>query len=345
MSKQLHAIPKQLRVAIFLVLIISIFTGIAKAAEVPINNVRVVIDGESRFYKTSEITVGELLENENIELNSNDNINYVLDEKIENNMRIIIDRAVPVKIIIDENEERSFKTGEVTVGRVLVELKKEDGIDYKLADGLSSSSKIEKDMVINVSTVNQEITVEKVAVDFDVKVVENSQVPEGTTKVLTQGVKGEREVSTLKVYTGGELTSSKIISDVLTKSPVTQVVEKGTAKIVKTDNGNYLTTKTIKMKSTAYTSSSACTGKNPGDRGYGITASGMKAQYGVVAVDTSVIPLGTKLYIEGYGYAVAGDTGGAIKGNKVDLYFNDYNQCINYGVRSVTVHVLGNKVS
>lgn len=345
MFKQLHAIPKQLRVAIFLILILSIFTGIAKAAEIPTNNVRVVIDDEdSQFFRTSEITVGELLENENIELDSNDNINYGLDEKIENNMRIIINRAVPIKIVIDDEEERSFKTGEVTVGRVLVELKKEDGKDYKLAEGLSSSSKIEKDMEIKVLTVKQDISVEKVAVKYDTKIVENSSLAEGKTRVLTKGVNGEREISTLKVYTGGELTSSKVISDVVTVQPVTEVVEKGTAKVVKTEKGSFLAEKTITMKSTAYTSSSACTGKNPGDKGYGITASGMKAQRGVVAVDTSVIPLGTKLYIEGYGYAIAGDTGGAIKGNKVDLYFDSYNQCVNYGVRNVTVYVLGNQI-
>ena len=345
MFKQLHAIPKQLRVAIFLILIISIFTGIAKAAEVPTNNVRVYIDDEdSQFFRTSEITVGELLENENKELNSNDNINYALDDKIENNMRIIINRAVPVKIIIDGEEERSFKTGEVTVGRVLVELKKEDGKDYKLADGLSSSSKIEKDMVINVLTVKQDITVEKVAVKYDSKTVENANLAEGTTRVLTRGVNGEREISTLKVYTGGELTSSKVISDVVTVAPVTEVIEKGTAKVIKTEKGNYLAKKSYTMKSTAYTSVSACTGKNPGDKGYGVTASGMKARKGVVAVDTSVIPLGTELYIEGYGYAIAGDTGGAIKGNKVDLYFDTYSQCVNYGVKNVTVYVLGSRI-
>lgn len=345
MSKQLHAVPKQLRVAAFLVLIISVFTGIAKAEEVPVNNVNVVIDGESQLLKTSEITVGELLENENIELDSNDKINFALDKEIDDNMKIIINRAVPVKVVIDNKEERSFKTGEVTVGRVLVELKKADAVDYRLAEGLSSSSKVEKDMLINVSTVNEVIMPEKVEVDFDVTYVENPKAAQGTTKILTEGVKGEREISTLKVYTAGELTSSKVISDVLTKSPVTQVVEVGTGQVIKTEHGDFLTDKTLTMRSTAYTSSKACTGKNPGDTGYGITASGMRAQYGVVAVDKNVIPLGTKLYVEGYGYAVAGDTGGAIKGNKIDLYFNTYNECINYGVKNVTVYVLGEQVA
>jgi 3D (Asp-Asp-Asp) domain-containing protein len=54
-----------------------------------------------------------------------------------------------------------------------------------------------------------------------------------------------------------------------------------------------------------------------------ITATGMKAGYGVIAVDPKLIPLGSKVYVPGYGVAVAGDTGGAIKGNKIDLGFDD----------------------
>ena len=74
--------------------------------------------------------------------------------------------------------------------------------------------------------------------------------------------------------------------------------------------------------------------------GSGITASGMVAQRGVVAVDPRVIPLGTRLYIPGYGDAVAGDTGGAIKGHKIDLCMESYNEAMQFGRRSVTVYIL-----
>lgn len=75
--------------------------------------------------------------------------------------------------------------------------------------------------------------------------------------------------------------------------------------------------------------------------GGGTTASGMAAAVGRVAVDPRVIPLGTRLYIESYGYAVAADTGGAIKGNRIDLYMNSESACNSFGRRNVTVHVLG----
>lgn len=74
--------------------------------------------------------------------------------------------------------------------------------------------------------------------------------------------------------------------------------------------------------------------------GDGITASGMLAQYGVAAVDTDVIPLGTRLYIPGYGEAIAADTGGAIIGNRIDLCMDDYGQAMDFGRRYVTVYVL-----
>ena len=62
--------------------------------------------------------------------------------------------------------------------------------------------------------------------------------------------------------------------------------------------------------------------------------------YSTIAVDPSVIPLGTKVYVEGYGYAIAADTGGAIKGNRVDLFFNTEAEASNWGVRNLDVYIL-----
>ena len=74
--------------------------------------------------------------------------------------------------------------------------------------------------------------------------------------------------------------------------------------------------------------------------GSGITASGMVATYGVAAVDPDVIPLGTRLYIPGYGEAIAADVGGSIEGNMIDLCMEDYGQAMDFGRRDVTVYVL-----
>ena len=74
--------------------------------------------------------------------------------------------------------------------------------------------------------------------------------------------------------------------------------------------------------------------------GSGITATGMAARRGVVAVDPNVIPLGSRLYIPGYGEAIAADTGGAIVGNTIDLCMESYDEAIQFGRRSVEVYVL-----
>ena len=98
-----------------------------------------------------------------------------------------------------------------------------------------------------------------------------------------------------------------------------------------TSNQSYL--KTLTMNATAYceTGSKTATGVWPTRNSNGVST---------VAVDPNVIPLGTKLYIEGYGYAIAADTGGAIKGNKIDLYMNSNSECINFGRPNVTVHIV-----
>jgi 3D (Asp-Asp-Asp) domain-containing protein/LysM repeat protein len=94
--------------------------------------------------------------------------------------------------------------------------------------------------------------------------------------------------------------------------------------------------KEITVKATAYTAS--CEGCS------GVTATGINLNANpnakVISVDPSVIPLGTKVYIEGYGEAVAGDTGGAIKGNRIDVYMPSESQAIQFGAKEITVKIL-----
>jgi 3D (Asp-Asp-Asp) domain-containing protein len=85
-------------------------------------------------------------------------------------------------------------------------------------------------------------------------------------------------------------------------------------------------------------SASAYTAYDDGNSHY--TYRGNLVRKGLVAVDPSVIPLGTRLYIPGYGYAIADDVGGAIKGNKIDLAFDSRSEALQFGRQTVTVYVV-----
>ena len=102
--------------------------------------------------------------------------------------------------------------------------------------------------------------------------------------------------------------------------------------VVETSYGAINYSNVMSMEATAYL---------PADgNGAGITATGVRATYGVVAVDPRIIPLGSKVYIPGYGVALAADTGGAIRGYRIDLCMESYSQAMQFGRRNVTVYVL-----
>jgi 3D (Asp-Asp-Asp) domain-containing protein len=99
-----------------------------------------------------------------------------------------------------------------------------------------------------------------------------------------------------------------------------------------------------KVVATGYTAGEESTGKKPGHPSYGITYSGVKVKrdlYSTVAADPSVFPIGTILFIPDYGYGVVADTGSAIKGNKLDLYFETVDDVYQkWGKRTVDVHII-----
>ncbi|KEO81687.1 hypothetical protein EL26_19645 [Tumebacillus flagellatus] len=114
------------------------------------------------------------------------------------------------------------------------------------------------------------------------------------------------------------------------------------AKVTMSSGGEPLGYKRkIACKLTAYTSSYESTGKHPGDRGYGITASGSAAKEGLtVAVDPELIPLHSLVYISGIGPRYAEDTGGAVKGPHIDVFFNDDQMAREFGVKQANVYII-----
>jgi 3D (Asp-Asp-Asp) domain-containing protein len=151
-------------------------------------------------------------------------------------------------------------------------------------------------------------------------------------------------VESVVEYVSGVEQSREIISETVVASPVTEIVERGIGfklgALTDTNLPSFRYREAMVMNASAYTAGFGCTGKHPCDPWYGITASGRRVEHGIVAVDPAVIPLGTLLYVEGYGFSIAADVGGAIRGHKIDLFMHELHDALRFGRRNINVWVL-----
>lgn len=204
-------------------------------------------------------------------------------------------------------------------------------------------------MTVEVTYVNSKAEKKNEQVKFETVYKEDDSLNKGVEKVVQEGKNGKKVVEYKVTFENGKEKKRDVIKENVTSNKTDKVVVRGTKeKVVATPVSNVSTSsatssssssasstpsggKTYKMESTAYSGG--------GTTAYGINLSanpGLK----VIAVDPRIIPLGSKVWVEGYGEAIAGDTGGAIKGNIVDVYFPNESQCYSWGRRMVTVKVL-----
>jgi uncharacterized protein YabE (DUF348 family) len=333
-------------VVVLLAVVISVSAGVGVffhlRKEVVIND-----DGRQMVVKTMNTTVDEVLKQNGISISPDDYINVPLDTKLkkfESNI-VNIKRAVPVSVLVD-GQEIKLMTYRETVRDALenstIELSEDDRLE-----GAKLDDKIIKDMNIKIVRVDEEIVTEKIPIPYDVVTRENNHMDKGQEKVTREGKEGIQEKTYKVVLEDGKEIVRELVKDAVMLAPVTKIVEFGTVLSHKTARGGTIRySKVLDATATAYTASFKDTGKHPGDPGFGITYTGIKAKKGVIAVDPKVIPLGTKVYVEvagstpDYGFAVAADTGGAIKGNKIDLYFDDQDFVDRWGRKRVKVYIL-----
>ena len=243
-------------------------------------------------------------------------------------------RLATVNVIIRSNGiDRHICTAQTTVGATL----KEAGVEVGPIDKVTpATNQRPKDgMVITVVRVINVIEVEKEPIAFDSVKTFTTALRPGQVIQRAAGEPGEKLIRYVVRYEDGKAIKRTPIGTEIAKQPTNKVLSIGSRGRY-TSRGEFRTRKILKMSASAYEPGPRSCGKYA----TGKTASGLQAGYGVVAVDPNVIALGTKLYIEGYGYAIAGDCGRAIKGNRIDLGFATVREALNFGRKSVIVHVL-----
>lgn len=312
-------------------------------------NTYVITDGSRTFtYSTFATDPGKILDEAGLELDDDDTYTTHVDAGTS---AITVRRSQSITI-----EQYGETVTVSSFGETVDELLARLNIALEDTDVLSVSGDMATydGMTFRIDQVLEVEQSYTSPISYETTYCYDSTLPEGTQTVLTPGISGELLCTATVTYVNGVETERTVHSEVVSAAPVAEVVAVGTASVdaanpsempvigdgyIILSTGEVLTyTDTMTVGATAY----YC---EPWERG--ITYSGTKARVGEIAVDPSVIPLGTRMFIisnDGayvYGIAVAEDTGYLIDGTRVDLYFNTREECVEFGYRQCTVYFLG----
>ncbi|WP_159462109.1 G5 and 3D domain-containing protein [Salirhabdus sp. Marseille-P4669] len=299
----------------------------------------VTIEGKSSEYYTTANTIGELFAEKNIDVKSQDDLSLETSAEITEGLEVNIEKAYQVTLN-DGGKEKTVWTTANTIEQFL----QEQNITLDELDKLNLKKEklITSNLDLTVTRVEKVEDVVKETVDYATVTKNDDSLPNGEKKVVQDGEEGIVVKTYEVIFENGKEVDRKLISEEVEKEGQDQIVALGTKKpepkpetttVYRGDDGEVV--KEYIMTSTVYTEK--CNGCS------GITATGINLNNNpdmkVVAVDPSVIPLGSKVWVEGYGYAIAGDTGGAIKGNRIDLFIHSSKYNGGYGHRTVKVKV------
>ncbi len=308
--------------------------------------IRLTTDGQSTYYQTIDKTVGEFFKTNKLAYDENYKISADPDTVLTDGMQITV--VSPKKITVSAkggSKKFTVETQCETIGQLMLELKKNTGVGYKTAEGRSSSEKLKDGDTIELREVKEEIYTETEEVPFSRVEEKTEDLYEGETKVVQQGVNGKKLITMKTIFYDDVQVDNYCIERKVVAEPINEKVLIGTKKKDGSgtldfgkDLGSIKYSRAVTMNATAYCPCAACNGSWAGQP----STMGLRVQHGIVAVDPKFIPLGTKLYVEGYGYAIAADTGGAIKGNRIDLCYNSHSEALSsgWGHTNVKVYIL-----
>ena len=305
------SIMKIICVTIILILISGI--GVM-AVNTNLKDVKIVLqNGYEMTALTAKNTVSEVLEENNIILDESQKTIPDLESEVVSGQRIQI-------------TDKSYN--EVQIAKI-----SEEGIETSL-----------EQLLQNYAPITEKIVVEQVAIPYETITKNTTGTEEGTTKVLQQGKDGLKEVTYKTKYQNEIEIEKTVISEVVVQEPVNKIVQvqktqtsrSSQPRTANSTASGATTTAVIDgqtYKITAYCSCSKCCGKSTGR-----TASGTQATAGRTVAASSKFAFGTKLNIGGHIYTVE-DRGGAINGNRIDIYVNSHSQALQWGVKYLPVSV------
>lgn len=298
---------------------VSLFYALQKPVTIAVDN-RVI---KSHIFLVS--TVGGVLEKEAIELGKHDRVEPSLNSKVNKDTRIVVTRAFKVKVIADGSSKEIITTP-VSIKEAIslagFELGKKD-----IVKTLPVSKTVPNQEIELIRVTESEVEVEE-AVPCGVERTADNTLERGLTRTVSAGKDGLARNTVRITYHNGQEVKREVVGSETLVEAKNRVIAMGTITAV--SRGKQL----LNFREARYMEASAYT--YTGSR----TASGQHPEVGMVAVDPAVISLGSRLYIEGYGFARAADTGGSIKGNRLDLFMENRSQCLSWGRRTVKVYVM-----
>jgi 3D (Asp-Asp-Asp) domain-containing protein len=312
---------------------------LASSVEGQTKTITLVRNGQAEPVRTRAATVKDLLNEENIERTPEDALDVDPSSPLTDGETISYRAPVSVTLVVD-GKAQTLQSSAGTVGEVLAQ--EEVVFDYHDRVTPAAPAAVSAGDTILVNHVSSWVERVRQAVPPPTEHLISFNLAVGRVKVMQKGAPGEREISYLVTRQSdrSQTPLRAIVATRVLRQPHPRIVAAGIGEYGALaalaqrgfDGTVKLAEAAISMVATAYTAN--CYGCS------GVTASGQRAGHGIVAVDPSVIPLGSHLYIPGYGHATAGDTGGAIHGNRIDLGFNSDADAMQFGRRSVTVYVL-----
>jgi uncharacterized protein YabE (DUF348 family) len=283
------------------------------------------VDGDAapQVVRTSARTVGEALAELGLVLYLGDIVDPAPDTPITPALVVRLRRSQPVLVLAD-GQSLPARTHAATVGRVLAEVGLAlVGEDYSVP---ADDQPLPATGLITVVRVREEILADQHLIPYETTFQPLPDVEIDTVYQVQAGVPGVRRTLTRVRHENGVEVGRVTGAEALVSNPVPQVIGYGTRIVIRTldtPDGPIEYWRAYTMWATSY--AAKFTGRVPGTPSYGRTASGKILTKGLVAIDRGLIPFGTRMYVPGYGFAEAADTGGGVRGRFIDLGFDDFN--------------------